>query len=226
MRRPTTREWRGGLQRSVSRVLFRDPVSPTAVMIIPLGPPLPTGSGSQPGDLERAARIAPLSGLAPDGVCLAGPVTRAAGALLPHPFNLTNDPRGGRPGLHLQALGDRSPRALQRATRTRTWRSALCCTFLRVTPTGRYPAPCSAELGLSSRPPSSDDAPTSRPRHLERGDRRSPVPLERRGPMQMRRPCRVRPPLPRPREGPSTPRRPPTLPSEPQHAPGHDSSKT
>ena len=26
----------------------------------------------------------------------------------------------------------------------------LCCTFLRVTPTGRYPAPCPVELGLSS----------------------------------------------------------------------------
>jgi hypothetical protein len=29
-------------------------------------------------------------------------------------------------------------------------RSALCCTFLRVTPTGRYPASCPAESGRSS----------------------------------------------------------------------------
>ncbi len=29
-------------------------------------------------------------------------------------------------------------------------RSALCCTFLRVAPTGRYPAPCPAESGRSS----------------------------------------------------------------------------
>ena len=29
-------------------------------------------------------------------------------------------------------------------------RSVLCGTFLRVTPTGRYPAPCPAEFGLSS----------------------------------------------------------------------------
>src|SRR5690606_33428059 len=34
--------------------------------------------------------------------------------------------------------------------RLSAWRSALCCTFLRVTPTGRYPAPCPVELGLSS----------------------------------------------------------------------------
>ena len=31
-----------------------------------------------------------------------------------------------------------------------TWRFVFCGTFLRVTPTGRYPAPCSAEPGLSS----------------------------------------------------------------------------
>src|SRR5262249_34450559 len=30
-------------------------------------------------------------------------------------------------------------------------RFAFCCTFLEVTLTGRYPAPCSLELGLSSR---------------------------------------------------------------------------
>src|SRR4051794_34440675 len=29
--------------------------------------------------------------------------------------------------------------------------SLLCCTFLRVSATGRYPASCSMELGLSSR---------------------------------------------------------------------------
>ena len=32
----------------------------------------------------------------------------------------------------------------------RAWRFVFCGTFLRVTPTGRYPAPCSAEPGLSS----------------------------------------------------------------------------
>ena len=32
----------------------------------------------------------------------------------------------------------------------RIWRCIFCGTFLRVTPTGRYPAPCSLEPGLSS----------------------------------------------------------------------------
>ena len=36
-----------------------------------------------------AFRSAPLFGLAPGGVYLAAPVTRHAGALLPHPFTLT-----------------------------------------------------------------------------------------------------------------------------------------
>ncbi len=30
------------------------------------------------------------------------------------------------------------------------WRFVFCGTFLRVAPTGRYPAPCSVQLGLSS----------------------------------------------------------------------------
>jgi len=35
---------------------------------------------------------------------------------------------------------------------SREWRAVFFCgTFLRVTPTGRYPAPCPAELGLSSK---------------------------------------------------------------------------
>ena len=47
-------------------------------------------NGEQP--LWRRAETrapAPLLGLAPDGVCLAGPVTWAAGGLLHHPFTLT-----------------------------------------------------------------------------------------------------------------------------------------
>ena len=32
----------------------------------------------------------------------------------------------------------------------RSWRCFFCGTFLRITSTGRYPAPCLAELGLSS----------------------------------------------------------------------------
>jgi hypothetical protein len=39
---------------------------------------------------RRASRSAPLFGLAPDGVCLARPVTRPAGELLPRRFTLTS----------------------------------------------------------------------------------------------------------------------------------------
>ena len=53
-----------------------------------------------------------LLGLAPDGVYLATPVARRAGALLPHRFTLACAPKGHR-------------------------RSVLCGTVLRVTPTGR-----------------------------------------------------------------------------------------
>jgi hypothetical protein len=40
---------------------------------------------------------------------------------------------------------------------TCTWRSIFCGTFLRVTPTGRYPAPCSTEPGLSSPRPEGEE---------------------------------------------------------------------
>ncbi len=72
-------------------------------------------------------RCAPLFGLAPGGVYRAGPVARTAGELLPHRFTLTRSP-----------------------ARLRAGRSVLCGTFLRVAPTGRYPAPCPVEPGLSS----------------------------------------------------------------------------
>src|SRR5471032_3073953 len=58
----------------------------------------------------------PLLGLAPDGVYRATRVTPDAGALLPHRFTLTCA-AGPKTGRHR--------------------RFALCCTFLRVTPTGR-----------------------------------------------------------------------------------------
>ncbi len=57
----------------------------------------------------------------------APPVTRRDRELLPHAFTLT-------------------PRR-----RTEETRFTFCGTFLGVTPTGRYPAPCPMELGLSSR---------------------------------------------------------------------------
>ena len=80
------------------------------------------------GGPPRAARCRTdtfLLGLAPGGVCRARPVTRPAGELLPHRFTLT-------------------------AGRTRR-RFAFCCTFPDLTAGGRYPPPCPAEPGLSSR---------------------------------------------------------------------------
>ena len=80
--------------------------------------------------LGRAALKRVLSGLAPGGVYLAFPVTREAGGLLHHRFTLTCPCR-------LCNTGARR-------------RSVLCGTGLRVTPSGRYPPPCSAEPGRSS----------------------------------------------------------------------------
>jgi len=64
-------------------------------MVIPLGDRLPGRSSGLTRGL-RAGHPSPpqgglalLFGLAPGGVCRAGPVTRAAGALLPHRFTLT-----------------------------------------------------------------------------------------------------------------------------------------
>ena len=68
-----------------------------------------------------------LLGLAPGGVCRAVIVADDAGGLLHHRFTLAG-----------------------RRLRRRLWRSALCCTFRRVTPPGSYPAPCPVESGLSS----------------------------------------------------------------------------
>jgi hypothetical protein len=85
----------------------------------------PTAHAAYPGVNGRAAL--PLFGLAPGGVCRATRVTPGAGALLPHRFTLACAP----------------------ASRCHR-RSALCCTVLRVAPTGCYPAPCPLESGRSS----------------------------------------------------------------------------
>src|SRR2546430_5971288 len=82
-----------------------------------------------PGDIGRAGR--PTLGLAPGGVCRAARVTPGAGALLPHRFTLACAPP---------------------VARRRHRRSALCGTFLPVTPTGPEPAPCPAEAPPSSTP--------------------------------------------------------------------------
>ena len=97
-------------------------------MIIPLAPSLPMGSSNQPESSDGPPSNALLFGLAPGGVYLAPDVTTGTGELLPHRFTLT------------------SRRRRNRSMR----RFAFCCTFLLVTETGSYPAPCPGEPGLSS----------------------------------------------------------------------------
>ena len=84
-------EYGGGSELAVSRVLYLKCVATLEGVTIPLGSPLPTGSSNQPGNSGEQPSNVSLFGLAPDGVCLADLVTEAAGALLPHPFNLTED---------------------------------------------------------------------------------------------------------------------------------------
>lgn len=86
-RRPTP-----ALKSSVSRVLFLPPVTLGEAVFIRLGAPLPTSSSSPPESLERAARC-PQFDLAPAGVYLADPVSRAAGGLLLHRFDLARSPK-------------------------------------------------------------------------------------------------------------------------------------
>ena len=123
------------------------PESPRARAItIPLGRPLPCASSNLPGGssgplFPRSPEYASLRGLAPGGVCRATRVTACAVGSYS-----TFSP--------LPAVPSRS--------RGPGWsgRSVLCCTVLEgrdfsaVTSTGRYPAPCPTELGLSSRRPS------------------------------------------------------------------------
>jgi len=70
-----------------------------------------------------------LFGLAPGGVYRARLVAQPAGELLPHRFTLT-----ARASLRWPAR-----------------RFAFCCTFPGLAAGGRYPPPCPAEPGLSSR---------------------------------------------------------------------------
>ena len=89
-------------------------------MIIYLGRLLPAASSNLP-ETKRAASLS-LLGLASDGVYTATPVTRCAVVSYTRRFTLT---------MH-------------------AWRYTFCCTFLRVTSTGRYPASCPMKPGLSS----------------------------------------------------------------------------
>ena len=98
------------------------------VVVIPLGRPLPDGSCDQLEIESTRATPAGCPAISDRSCSRWGlpcpPRHRGRGALLPHRFTLT--------------------------VALRLRRSIFCCTVLRVTPTGRYPAPCPAEPGLSS----------------------------------------------------------------------------
>src|SRR5690606_29111511 len=88
-----------------------------------------SGAVKQPTrDSDGAGNSSSLFGLAPGGVYRAAPVTGRAVRSYRTVSPLPVPPREGHR------------------------RSALCCTFRRLATPGRYPAPCPAELGLSSTP--------------------------------------------------------------------------
>src|SRR5690606_28534964 len=114
------RKWRS---RPVSRVLSRT--------VIPLGASSPIRSSNLPGDTAGSG-IVSLFGLAPGGVCRAGPLPDSRCALTApfHPCPHSTPP-----------FGDVEPLAV-----------SFCCTFRRLAPPRRYLAPCPVEPGLSSAP--------------------------------------------------------------------------
>ena len=102
-------------------------------MTIHLAPPLPTGSSCQPGPLGSGI---PAGDIPKDHIPREAPIwhcsrwglpcqscCQSCGGLLPHRFTLTISRNGGL---------------------------VLCGAFPRVSPAGRYPAPCLVEPGLSS----------------------------------------------------------------------------
>ena len=83
-----------------------------------------------PPTWSSAGRVITPSGVAPGGACLAARVSAGAGGLLHHRFTLAATP-----------------------ARDAGRRSALCCAFHRVSPSGRYPAPlpCGVPTFLGAR---------------------------------------------------------------------------
>ena len=149
----TTSRSREKSQRAVSRILF--PASASA----PCGagdgsgddhsssPPSLAGSSDRPGGSGRAVRFRP-KGTPPylvllrAGFCLP-PVLPRARCALTAPFHPYPPPPFAARGHPVEAC--------RAASRAREGRYVFCATFLRVTLTGRYPAHCPAEFGLSSR---------------------------------------------------------------------------
>ena len=146
--------------RPISRVL--------SWTVIPLGASSPIRSSSLPGDTAGRG-IVSLFGLAPGGVCHAGPLPDSRCALTA-PFHPCH------------------------ASRRIVRRFALCCTFRRLAPPRRYLAPCPVEPGLSSAPARLHDPMTRLPGRLRRAHCRT-RPRRRLSPAITRRrtrPCAAR----------------------------------
>src|SRR4051812_36324146 len=104
---------------------------------IPLAPPLLAGSSDRPGDLDGPSNQRSSAGRLPIWSCsvrgfACHPCYHGRGALLPHLFTLTL-----RLGPHSRA-------------NLASGRYFFCAAFLQVALTGRCPAHCPAEFGLSS----------------------------------------------------------------------------
>jgi hypothetical protein len=93
----------------------------------------------------RQGLVLPYLALLHAGFCLPPVLPRARCALTApfHPYS--------PPPLRATAQQALRPVAPKRAKRAKAERYLFCATVLRVAPTGRYPAHCPAEFGLSSR---------------------------------------------------------------------------
>src|SRR6185436_7673249 len=110
--------------------------------IIPLGPALLTGSSDLPGSFERAVLSSTLA------LAGAGETSPPYLVLLRAGFCLPSALRQTR--CALTAPFHPYPAFAPCGASAR--RYVFCATFLQVAPTGRYPAHCPVEFGLSSPP--------------------------------------------------------------------------
>ena len=144
---------KGGLERSVSRVLFLHFVAAMQVTFIRLGLTLPPGSSSLPGSRTgRPLRIWPCTRWGIPG----RPCHQGRRWSLTPPFRPYPSLQGGLPGFSTPVSLEsgsgcgQTPKKADPSLRSAFWRFAFCCAFLRVTATGGYPAPCPVVPGLSS----------------------------------------------------------------------------
>ncbi len=123
-------------KQPVSRILYPEPVTRFRLTIIQLWTPVARRLMQPTRELRRAAfKRSPIWSCTRWGLPSFFDHPKN-GALLPHHFTLTK--------LF-------SPYAIC-AKSERAWRYIFCCTFLHVTTTPRYGAPCPVVFGLSSGP--------------------------------------------------------------------------